>query len=80
MREVKFSARALIPHRFPMPVNTVRVFPVRTDLMTYPVCPRCKQTMEREYQAFCNYCGQKLNWKRFSKAVILFDLPARKNT
>lgn len=29
----------------------------------YPVCPRCKRTFEREYQKFCDRCGQRLAWK-----------------
>lgn len=35
----------------------------------YPVCPRCGSTFEREYQAFCDRCGQKLKWYGFGKAV-----------
>ena len=29
----------------------------------FPVCPRCKRTIEREYQAYCDRCGQCLKWK-----------------
>ena len=32
---------------------------------TYPVCPRCNITLEREYQSYCDRCGQRLNWKGF---------------
>jgi len=32
----------------------------------YPVCPRCKRTMEREFQTCCDRCGQKLKWDRFT--------------
>ena len=28
-------------------------------------CPRCGSTMDREYQLFCDRCGQRLNWSRF---------------
>jgi len=27
--------------------------------------------MEREYQCFCDHCGQALDWTGFSKAVIV---------
>lgn len=31
----------------------------------FPVCPRCKDTFEREFQAFCDRCGQRLNWNEW---------------
>ena len=59
--------------RTPMLVTHIRCFwgpePYgRTDL---PVCPRCGISMEREYQAYCDRCGQCLSWKSFSKATII---------
>lgn len=38
---------------------------------TYPVCPRCRITMEREYQNFCDRCGQALDWRQYAHAGIL---------
>ena len=35
----------------------------------YYVCPRCGITLDREYQAYCDRCGQRLDWKRINKAV-----------
>ena len=32
------------------------------------LCPRCDITLEREYQSFCDRCGQRLNWNRLHKA------------
>lgn len=32
---------------------------------SYPICPRCKITLEREYQSFCDRCGQALSWKKY---------------
>lgn len=34
----------------------------------YYLCPRCDITMEREYQAYCDRCGQKLGWNRIHQA------------
>ena len=34
----------------------------------YYVCPRCGITLDREYQAFCDRCGQRLDWKEIDKA------------
>lgn len=28
----------------------------------YPVCPRCLCSMDREYTAYCDRCGQHLSW------------------
>lgn len=39
---------------------------------TYPICPRCQQSFEREYQAFCDRCGQKLCWRVYSSAKLIF--------
>lgn len=37
----------------------------------FPICPRCQKTLEREYQAYCDRCGQKLSWRRFSRAKVV---------
>ena len=29
----------------------------------YPVCPRCKTSMDRDYVKFCDRCGQRLAWR-----------------
>lgn len=54
--------------RIPMPVTEIRLFRDRT---AYPVCPRCHMTLEREYQAFCDRCGQALNWSSFQNAMVV---------
>ena len=33
----------------------------------FPVCPNCGITMEREYQSFCDRCGQKLAWNLYDQ-------------
>lgn len=47
-------------YRVPLPVKDVRTF---ANGNSYPICPRCAGTLEREYMCFCDRCGQKLNWK-----------------
>ena len=37
----------------------------------FPICPSCQITLERDYQAYCDRCGQKLSWKNYSKAKII---------
>lgn len=36
----------------------------------YPVCPQCRCTIEREYQGFCDRCGQALDWDEYDRALI----------
>ncbi len=37
----------------------------------YPVCPGCQITLEREYQNYCDRCGQRLDWSGFDTAIVL---------
>ena len=37
---------------------------------TYFRCPNCQNTMEREYQKYCDRCGQKLKWQSLKKLSI----------
>lgn len=32
------------------------------DSQHWFVCPSCRNTIDREYVAFCSCCGQKLSW------------------
>lgn len=38
----------------------------------FPKCPRCGATMEREYQLFCDCCGQRLNWSGFDDCEVKY--------
>lgn len=58
-----------LSYRVPMSVTQIRLFP--TD-GAYPVCPRCHISMERERQSFCSRCGQRLAWKEYRRAQIIF--------
>ena len=57
--KIRFAADA-ISYRIPLPVTEA----VELGKMGsyFPVCPRCSHSMEREYIAFCNRCGQRLGW------------------
>ena len=46
----------------------------------YPVCPYCKLTLDREYQHFCDRCGQELDWKDYSNAIIIFPQSVMKRS
>lgn len=55
-------------YRQPMPVREYLWF--RKGGGCYPRCPRCACSFEREYTAFCPYCGQKLDWSELGRKVI----------
>lgn len=57
-----------IAYRLPLVVQETRVFP---NGDSYPVCPKCGLTLEREYMNFCDRCGQKLDWKGYEKAIVV---------
>ena len=60
----------VISYRRPMKVRSVRYYKSIPELYSFPLCPRCERPMNREYQAFCEHCGQALDWKQFSKAIV----------
>ena len=59
------KARAAESYRSPMPVIYFKQY---RDA-SYYICPRCSITMEREFMAYCDRCGQCLSWKNYRKAV-----------
>jgi hypothetical protein len=44
-------------------VTAIRCY--HTEETGYPICPNCGYAMEREFQKFCEQCGQLLSWRRF---------------
>lgn len=61
-----------MPHRLePMLVTAFRA--LRSGDTYYPVCPGCHVTLEREYQSYCDRCGQRLDWSTPNAAIILSD-------
>lgn len=53
-------------YRTPLRVIMIR----KVSQFYYPVCPRCDVSLEREYQAYCDRCGQALSWKGFRNAEL----------
>ena len=54
--------------RRPMPVTEIHFI---RSLGALPVCPRCRLTLDREYQRFCDRCGQRLDWSRYDRAIVI---------
>ncbi len=57
-----------ISYRTPLPVTKIIIYGYED---AYPVCPRCAMSIEREYMAFCDRCGQKLSWKLFAHTKVV---------
>ena len=57
-------------YRIPMTVCETMVL----GTYSFAVCPRCKVTLEREYQSYCDRCGQALKWNRYKYVkVVTFE-------
>lgn len=68
--DVKLSTiilELLLPptYRWPMRVTEVHIY---RDEIICAQCPRCKGSIEYEYQFFCGRCGHRLDWFRFEDA------------
>ena len=57
-----------VSYRIPLPVTKV----IACANTTYPVCPRCTISLEREYVSFCDRCGQRLNWDFFEHSKVIY--------
>ena len=63
--------RTELSFREPMPVTHILCTRYLQGLTSFPVCPRCAITLEREYQHYCDRCGQCLDWNGFQEAAII---------
>lgn len=61
--------RYLAEYRRELLITEVMVFP---NGDAYYVCPRCNITLEREFMSYCDRCGQRLGWKEYKKAEIIY--------
>ena len=60
---------ALAAYRRTMPVREYILYPSHFGTESaFFLCPRCNITMEREYQSYCDRCGQRLGWRSIDKA------------
>lgn len=58
-------------YRLARPVT--KVIHLASSEDTYPVCPRCRISMDREYISFCDRCGQKLSWEHWGQGQIIAE-------
>ena len=41
---------------------------------SYPICPRCGISLDREYVRFCDRCGQLLDWINYDDAEAEYKI------
>ena len=56
-------------YRWPWKVKVACLFRSGAE---FPQCPRCGTTMQREYQLFCDRCGQRLNWSGLDDVKVRY--------
>lgn len=56
----------------PKTVTEAIVFPNNN---AYWICPNCKCSFEREYQSYCDRCGQRLKWIALRKVKYILIKP-----
>ena len=66
-------------YRQSMPVIRIKLFQSQERILSYPVCPRCGVTFEREFQAYCDRCGQYLDWERFGQKTLVEIIPHKRD-
>lgn len=59
--------KELLSYRQPLGVREILVY---RSGQAYPVCPRCRSSLDREYMRFCDRCGQRLNWAHLRTAAV----------
>lgn len=62
----KIRAATAESYRVPMTITHLRAY----STASYYMCPRCNTSLDREYMAYCDRCGQCLDWRRHKKAVV----------
>lgn len=60
-----------LSYRLPIPVKAIGYFPRMNPPTSFPICPRCNITLEREFQSYCDRCGQYLNWRKYGKRTTI---------
>ncbi len=56
-------------YRRPMAVTEVMIY---WNGAGYYICPRCRITLEREFMAYCDRCGQCLDWRQYRKVKRIY--------
>lgn len=66
------AALTALTYRRPKPVRDLIVYTATLHSDSYYVCPRCRISIDREFTAYCDRCGQCLNWEGYEHARVLY--------
>lgn len=69
--------RLLMTYRVPMMVQDVLVIRRFPENHIYHRCPRCQVLLARDFMAYCDRCGQCLDWRDYQKARRTYAKPKR---
>ena len=61
---LSMACAMLFLYRIPIPIYKAVEL---QDGFWDPLCPRCKNAIDREYTRYCSSCGQKLSWILWNK-------------
>ena len=67
----------LMTYRVPMMVKDMVSFYHFPEDDAYYRCPRCQELLPREFMAYCDRCGQCLDWREYRKAKCTYHRPKR---
>lgn len=65
---MKMPIKSAQSYRTPMKVTEILLY---ENGDTFSVCPQCRRTLDRDYQRYCDRCGQCLDWSGLNKAKII---------
>ena len=74
--EVKKEIDAAEAISFRMPLAVSEFYRMNNGY-TYPICPRCHVSFDREFVPYCSHCGQALCWDDYPKKAVIV-IPGRK--
>ena len=67
----------LMTYRTPMMVKDMVAFYYFPEDNVYYRCPRCQELLPREFMAYCDRCGQCLDWSEYQKSRRTYIKPKR---
>ena len=67
----------LMTYRAPMMVDEAIIYHKASGDDVYYCCPRCQTFLARDFMAYCDRCGQCLDWRNYKKARRTYFKPKR---
>lgn len=74
-----FSAffQLVMAYRTPMMIDEAVIIRKAFEDDLYYCCPRCQIFLARDFIAYCDRCGQCLDWSEYRKAKRTYHIPKR---